>query len=114
MPSGTMSIGATEVLREIEDKKPISELEGHTLAQNSADLNKSSFSSIDSKAHPDQNVQVNKVTVLSTDPNPMNDWPEATEMEYVMTQIQNDPFDKVLLLKNIDNAILTSYRTLSK
>lgn len=25
-----------------------------------------------------------------------------------------DPFDKVLLLKNIDNAILTSFRTLNK
>ena len=25
-----------------------------------------------------------------------------------------DPFDRVLLLKNIDNAILTSFRTLTK
>jgi hypothetical protein len=33
---------------------------------------------------------------------------------YVMQKYNADPFDKVLLLKNIDNAILTSYRTLSK
>ena len=30
-----------------------------------------------------------------------------------MTQVI-DPFDRVLLLKNIDNAILTSFRTLTK
>ena len=41
--------------------------------------------------------------------------PQVEEaIEFMLRQIQTDPFDKVLLLKNIDNAILTSYRTLSK
>jgi len=39
---------------------------------------------------------------------------EEPAFAYVLQQYHSDPFDKVLLLKNIDNAILTSYRTLSK
>jgi hypothetical protein len=119
--SGIASVGATEVLREMDEKqRPPEEIGSQTLAQNSVDINKSSFSSVDSKAdlHNERNahVLVNKVTVLSTESNFANqiaDW-QNQEPEYVLTQIQNDPFDKVLLLKNIDNAILTSYRTLSK
>lgn len=42
--------------------------------------------------------------------------PQTIAPEYrdgPMTSIV-DPFDRVLLLKNIDNAILTSFRTLTK
>ena len=33
---------------------------------------------------------------------------------FIPTTTVIDPFDRVLLMKNIDNAILTSFRTLSK
>jgi hypothetical protein len=38
---------------------------------------------------------------------------DAEEKQEVNLRVE-DPFDKVLLLKNIDNAILTSFRTMKE
>ena len=66
-------------------------------------------------------VQVDSIAShLVTESNTTRQDGQETPTANMQAQLQNqnismiDPFERVLLLKNIDNAILTSYRTLTK